>query len=150
MIPPLPAPTADQTNRQRVEVLTGEQPCASCHAALINPLGFALEQFDGLGQYRETDNGQPVDASAIYPIDGEPVAFVGAVEFAELLASSSEANQCYARRWAEYVYGRDLTPADLADQNLILQGGALSKGGAAVTDLITQLVATDAFASRLP
>ncbi len=150
MIPPLPALSPGQTNRQRVEVLTGEAACAGCHGVLINPLGFAFEHFDGIGQYRDSDNGQPVDASATYTIDGAEVSYDGAVQFAETLANSDQANECYARRWAEYLYGRDFDAAALTDQNLILQGGALSKGGAAVTDLITQLVATDAFSSRLP
>jgi hypothetical protein len=149
-IPPFPALSPDQTNRERVQALTGDAACTGCHGVLINPLGFALEHFDGMGQYRDSDNGQPVDASATYTIDGAPVSYAGAVEFAQMLAGSNQANECYARRWAEYLYGRDFDTARLTDQNLILQGGALSKGGATVIDLITQLVATDAFSSRLP
>jgi hypothetical protein len=150
MIPPLPALSPDQTNRERVEVLTGDVACVGCHGALINPLGFALEHFDGMGQYRDSDNGQPVNAAATYTIDGAPVSYDGAVQFAQTLAASNQANECYARRWAEFLYGRDFDTAQISDQNLILQGGALSKGGAQVTNLITQLVATDAFSSRLP
>jgi hypothetical protein len=149
-IPPLPALSPDQTNRERVQVLTGEAACAGCHAVLINPLGFALEHFDGMGQYRDSDNGQPVDATATYDVDGAQVSYDGAVQFAQMLAGSSQANECYARRWAEYLYGRDFRPAELSDQNLILQGGALSQGGAPIAELIAQLVATDAFSSRLP
>lgn len=150
MIPPLPELSPDQTNRQRVELLTGDQACASCHGVLINPLGFALEHYDGVGQYRDTDNGQPVDASASYSIDGQTVSYDGAVQFAQTIAQSNQAHECYAQRWAEYLYGRDFDRTQVSEQNLVLQGGALSHGGARVTDLIAQLVATDAFTSRLP
>lgn len=150
MIPPLPELSADQTNRQRVELLTGDQACSGCHGVLINPLGFALEHYDGVGQYRDSDNGQPVDASASYSIDGQTVSYDGAVQFAQTLAQSNQAHECYARRWAEYLYGRDFDRTQISEQNLVLQGGALSHSGARVTDLIAQLVATDAFTSRLP
>jgi hypothetical protein len=150
MIPPLPALSPDQTNRQRVETLTGGAPCNTCHGALINPLGFALEKLDGFGQYRELENDHPVDASATYTLDGAAVSYDGAVEFAQVVANSQQAHNCYSRRWAEYLYGHDLDPATVGDQNLILQGGSLSKGGAQVQNLIVQLLATDALLSRLP
>jgi hypothetical protein len=150
MIPPFPELSPDQTNRQRVETLTGDAACSGCHGILINPVGFAFEHFDGLGQYRDTENDLPVDASATYNIDGAAVAYDGAVQFTQAIAQGTQTHECYARRWAEYLYGRDFAPADLADQNLIRQGGALSKGGAQVTNLVTQLVANDAFMSRLP
>lgn len=150
MIPPLPELSPDQTNRQRVETLTGASPCNTCHGALINPLGFALEHLDGFGQYRDLENDQPIDASATYTLDGAQVTYDGAVEFAQVVASSQQAHDCYSRRWAEYLYGHDLNSAVVGDQNLILQGGALSKGGAQIPNLIVQLLATDALLSRLP
>jgi hypothetical protein len=117
---------------------------------LINPLGFALEKLDGFGQYRELENDRPIDASATYTLDGAAVSYNGAVEFSQALANSQQAHNCYSRRWAEYLYGRDLDPALVGDQNLIMQGGALSKGGAQIQNLIVQLLATDALLSRLP
>jgi hypothetical protein len=150
MIPPLPALSPDQTNRERVETLTANSPCNSCHGALINPVGFALEHLDGFGQYREIENDKPVDASATYTLDGATVTYDGAAEFAQVIANSAQAHNCYSRRWAEYLYGHDLDPAQVVDQNLILQGGALSKGGAMVQNLIVQLLATDTLLSRLP
>jgi hypothetical protein len=150
MIPPFPDLSPDQTNRERVEVLTGDQACAGCHGLLINPVGFAFEAFDGLGQYREMDNGHPVDASSTYTIDGTAVSYNGAVEFTTAIATSQQAHGCYSRRWAEYIYGRDLDPTIVADANLIAQGGALSKSDNPIKELIVQLVATDAFLTRTP
>ena len=40
-------------------------PCGGgCHDAYINPLGFAFENFDGMGRVRSTDNDKPVDTSS--------------------------------------------------------------------------------------
>ncbi|HEX2878898.1 MAG TPA: DUF1588 domain-containing protein, partial [Polyangiaceae bacterium] len=150
MIPPFPELSPDQTNRERVETLTGDPACAACHAGLINPLGFALEKLDGFGQYRDLENDRPIDASATYNLDGAPVSYDGAVQFSQALANSQQAHDCYSRRWAEYLYGRDFDPGVVGDRNLIVQGGALSKGGALVQNLMVQLIATDAVLSRLP
>ena len=53
--------------RERLERHRSNPVCASCHA-MIDPPGFALEQFDGLGAWRDADEvGNPVDASATMP-----------------------------------------------------------------------------------
>src|SRR5882724_2531012 len=73
-IPPLPAPMPGQTNRMRVDAHTSG--CGTvCHNNMINPLGFAFENFDGMGQYRETEtNGSevlPIDSSGSFDfVDG--------------------------------------------------------------------------------
>ena len=61
--------------------------CASCHAT-IDPAGFALEQFDAIGKWREVDAGfQPIDASGTMP-DGTP--FSGINDFRTILMSSPD------------------------------------------------------------
>jgi hypothetical protein len=51
-----------QTVRERMEEHRKNEPCHSCHQ-LMDPLGLALENFDGVGQWRIHDNGLPIDAS---------------------------------------------------------------------------------------
>ncbi|HEY8945059.1 MAG TPA: DUF1592 domain-containing protein, partial [Polyangiaceae bacterium] len=59
-IPPLPDPQPNQTNRQRIDAVTGVGTCGQgCHATLINPLGFAFENYDPLARHRTMDNGAP-------------------------------------------------------------------------------------------
>jgi hypothetical protein len=149
-VPPLPAIAPNSTNRQRVEQLTGAAPCNSCHERMINPLGFALENLDGLGRFRTMDNGQPVDARASYTLDGQEVAFDGATGLIKAIAESRQAHDCYTRRWAEYLYGRELDLANAADAGLVDQAGLRSKANMSVKDLVLNLVATDAFVTRLP
>ncbi len=59
-IPQLPeAPVVGVTTRQEVAQHASNLACAACHV-LLDPPGFALENFDQLGRRRETENGQPV------------------------------------------------------------------------------------------
>lgn len=78
------------TTRARVELQTSPVACQSCHA-LINPLGFALENYDAVGRYRLVENGQPINAAGQYrQPNGQVVHFTGARELATYLASSPE------------------------------------------------------------
>jgi hypothetical protein len=150
MIPPLPALSATSTNRQRVEELTKGSPCNGCHTSIINPLGFALEKLDGVGRYRTQENGRAIDATSSYQLDGQSVSFDGAVELSALIAGSQQAHDCYSRHWVEYLYGREVDMASAADRSLVEQAGSLSNGDSSAKELIVNLVATDAFVTRLP
>lgn len=147
-VPPLPAIQPNMTNRQRVELATKEPACAVCHSNIINPLGVALEHLDGVGKYRTTDNGQPVDSTGSYTIDGKMVPIAGAVELANAIASSDQGHACYAQNLAEYLYGREVTRE--TDNQLVQQGGWLSRDKESAQNLIVNLLATDAFLTRLP
>jgi len=150
MIPPLPALSATSTNRQRVDELTKNAPCNGCHTSIINPLGFAFEKLDGVGKYRTQENGRAIDATSSYTLDGQSVSFDGAVELSERIAASQQAHDCYSRHWVEYLYGRDVDMASDADRSLVEQAGSLSNSDAPVKELIVNLVATDAFLTRVP
>ncbi len=149
-VPPLPALDPSSTNRERVATLTMNAPCNGCHTPLINPLGFALENLDGFGQYRTTENGKPIDATGSYTIDGKQVSFNGPVELMKLLANSQQVHDCYARHLAEYIYGRDLDPTNGADQTLVTQAGAQAKRVPSTKSLIVALVTSDLFLNRAP
>ena len=149
-VPPLPAVVPNSTNRQRVEQLTHVAPCNSCHERNINPLGFAFENLDGLGRFRTQDNGQPINARASYTLDGKEVSFDGPTALIKAIAESKQAHDCYTRRWAEYLYGREIDLANQADAGLVDQAGLRSKANMSVKDIILNLVATDAFLTRLP
>ena len=147
-VPPLPGPMPNTTNRQRVQELTGNSPCSACHSTIINPLGYAFESLDGIGKYRTTDNGLPIDTKSTFVMDGQPVSFNGPVELAKAIAASDQAHACYAQHWAEYLYGRSVEPS--TDLNLVQQGGWLSHDKESLQNLIVNLLATDAFLARLP
>ena len=144
-VPPL---EPDSTNRQRIEELTSQAACAGCHQAIINPLGIAFESLDGVGRYRTTENGHTVDPSGTYTLDEQAFNYAGPVDLIKKMAASYQAHACYSRNWIEYLYGRSIDTA--ADADLINQAGRLSRTTESVQDLVTQLLATEAFTSRLP
>jgi hypothetical protein len=68
--------------RERLAEHRSNSACASCHR-LIDPVGFALEQFDAVGRWRATDEGRPVDAAGGLP-DGSSFDGVAGLEAALL------------------------------------------------------------------
>ncbi|MCA9008798.1 MAG: DUF1592 domain-containing protein [Planctomycetaceae bacterium] len=102
--PPLAvAPTApelapDLTTRERVTIQTSPEACANCHG-LINSLGFALENFDAVGRFREKEKAGTIDPTGQYlQRNGELVRFTGAKELAAFMARSEETHRAFARQ----------------------------------------------------
>ncbi len=97
------APTAPDlapnlTTRERVTIQTSPEVCANCHG-LINSLGFALENFDSVGRYREVEKEKAIDANGQYlQRNGEFVRFAGARELATFMARSDETQRSFARQ----------------------------------------------------
>jgi hypothetical protein len=146
-VPPLPGEQPNTTNRQRIEALTGKGTCGQgCHATLINPLGYAFENYDSLGKYRTTDGGLPVDASDAYTLDDTEQPFQNALELVELMADSRAAHRCYARHWLYYLAGRVPDAGDAATLDAL---AAQSTGQDISTkDLLRALVQSDSFLTR--
>ncbi len=86
------------TTRERIAIQTRSEACQACHS-MINPLGFSLEHYDAVGRFRDTERGQPIDASGSYrPVEGELAEFVGARQMAEYLADSDEVARSFAQQ----------------------------------------------------
>jgi hypothetical protein len=136
------------TNRERIDSITGEGTCGEgCHATMINPLGFALENYDAIGRYRTQDGGRPVDAAASYQFaDGRTIDFADAIDLSRQLADAPEVHACYAQHLLEYLYGRSLGAADdaLVDQ---LATESLTVD-LTVRDLVVRVVTSPAFRVR--
>ncbi len=134
--------TPIETTRQEVSLLTGQPMCVACHD-MINAPGFAFEGFDAAGQVREMENGVPVDTSGEMVLDDQPVSFSSHLELIDALAASQEARTCYAERWAEFAYGRELLAQEAA--------GALAnlnEEGLGVKDILLRLTLNPEFLSR--
>ncbi|CAA9378282.1 MAG: hypothetical protein AVDCRST_MAG64-443 [uncultured Phycisphaerae bacterium] len=86
------------TMREKVTQLTRSDNCMGCHA-VINPLGFSLENFDAVGRFRTTDNDKPIDAASEYAApDGTVVKFAGPRDVAQHAAASPEAHRAFIRQ----------------------------------------------------
>ncbi len=149
VVPPLPPPEPGLTNRQRVDAHTGPGTCgAGCHSTLINPVGFAFENYDALGQWRDTDAGQTVDATGTFSFaDGEQ-SWDGPVGFAAVLGDSYDAHSCLIRNWLRFTHGRE--PSD-QDENVIARLAEQSTANdTPIHDIVLELVTAESFRYRQP
>lgn len=107
------------TVRERLRLHREESQCARCHDK-IDPLGFALENFNAAGEWRDREaqgnssqwsaNDPPIDAKAQLP-DG--TAFVGVEGLQnELLKRQDQFLHCLAEKMYVYALGRELGYAD--------------------------------------
>jgi len=119
--PPPPPPDAgvlpadDQledglTLRQRLARHREDKSCASCHAR-IDPIGFALENYDGVGRWRDADHVGPIDARATLPDGRELDGVVGLKD--ALLAEPERVARAVTEALLVYALGRSLEPADV-------------------------------------
>ncbi len=110
VVPDLPAPGAGwRTTRQRFESAHAQAACATCHR-FFDPLGFSFEHFDEGGRYRQTENGEPIDASGFtLDADGQMLFSVagGQEELAELLAGRPDVAACVAETMTKYLTGQN-------------------------------------------
>ncbi|HEY2732212.1 MAG TPA: DUF1592 domain-containing protein [Polyangia bacterium] len=146
-IPPSPAPSAGMTQRQVTEAISGQAAlCAACHV-IMDPPGLAYETFDSIGQWRTTDNGQPVDVSKLRLINvvDQPVTFNGPIELANVVAQAPTAQQCMVRQWEAFVLGK--TSADALDSTIDLNDAfaVFKSSGFNLKELIVSVLTTDAF-----
>jgi hypothetical protein len=149
-VPALPQRMAGQTNRDVVSAHTGE--CGrACHNAIINPLGFAFENFDGMGQYRDTENYPSemlaVDASGTFELAGGAKTWEDADGFMQAVAADPQSHMCYAKKLASYGLQRDIVVADAPLVGAITATSVSSV--ASIKQLMLALVKQDAFRIRV-
>ncbi len=97
------------TLRQAMERHRADPGCASCHSRM-DPLGFGLENFDGIGGWRASEGGEPIDASGTVPGAG---SFAGPSGLRDhLKARRDRFVRCLAEKLLTYALGRGLGLAD--------------------------------------
>ncbi len=132
------------TVREQLERHRADPVCSSCHDN-IDPIGFALENFDAVGRWRETNRqGLPIDSAGILgdgtPVDG-PIALRGA-----LLAKPEVFAGTVTDKLMIYALGRGLEPADMPVVRRILRNAAESDY--ALTSIILGMVDSFPFQHR--
>jgi hypothetical protein len=149
VLPPLPPRMMGQTNRTRVDMHTNG--CGTiCHNNMINPLGFAFEHFDGMGQYRESEmygsETLPIDSSGSFAFLDGPKSYQNATELMQVLATDRQAHMCYAKKLASFGLQRDIVEADTPLLTELSTVSTSSNGS--VKQVMVDLVKQDAFRIR--
>jgi len=122
-VPPLkPNPTAGvQTMRQRMEEHRANPACSSCHK-MMDPIGFALENFDGTGKWRTREGGQNLDASGQL-VDGSRIDGVVSLRQA-LLRYSPQFERTITEKLLTYALGRGVEYDDMpAVRSIVREAG---------------------------
>ncbi|HEX4403834.1 MAG TPA: DUF1592 domain-containing protein [Polyangia bacterium] len=134
-----------QTLRDRLTV-HHMNPCAVCHV-VMDPLGFGLENFDPIGQYRTMDGTLPVDSSGTLP-DGR--SFNGALELEGIVAKDPGFASCIAQKLYTYALGRapQTTPNHMDPATLQTDSDAFRAAGYPMAKLVTDIVTGDTFTQR--
>jgi hypothetical protein len=147
------------TTREVVEELTQTKGtvCAGCHATVINPLGFATENFDALGRLRSaqrlfsadgTEVGEkPIDTATVPQVtSGDDTPSAGAADLMMMIADSGKAEACLARNYFRFTYARWDDP-EVDGCALEAQRSALQNGGT-ILDLVKATTTAPQFRQR--
>ena len=132
------------TLRQRLERHRASPICASCHN-IMDPLGFALENFDLIGAWREMDGPSKIDSSGRLA-DGTPLN--GPLELRTAVLSRSEAFATTAtEKLFIYALGRPIHAEDMPMVRTVVRRAA--RDGYRSTALIMGVVESEAFSKRI-
>jgi mono/diheme cytochrome c family protein len=138
--PDAPPPTI----RERLAQHRTSPSCASCHS-VIDPLGFALEQFDAIGAWRATDeSGKPVDARAT-TLDGSTIEGMSGLR-TRLLEEPEQFPRTVTEKLLAYALGRRLEYYDRPAVRMIVRDAAASQYR--WSSLILGIVKSPAFLMR--
>ncbi len=146
----LPTAAEGATARERFSAHASDSTCKGCHS-LMDPIGFAFENFDAMGQYRTTDGGETIDATGVIndPIDANLGGnFVGVRGLAEKLVNSSQVSDCVATQWFRYSSGR--LEAEPDSCSLAQLRDEFSSSGGDLVELVVGMTQTDDFWYRAP
>jgi hypothetical protein len=141
-----PPPDGQNTQRERLAQHSKDASCATCHT-LMDPLGLAFENYDGVGRYRTTEVGKTIDASGVLSrAEPEGARFANAIELVNVLARSSTVNRCFVTTAFRYAQGRPATEADKCTIDRLL--ARFDASGGDLVDLAVALATDDSFIVR--
>lgn len=135
------AAAGDLSLRERLERHRADPACASCHRRM-DGIGFGLENFDAIGQWREKEAGKPIDAAGTLA-DGTP--FDGVVELKKVLVTErrNEFLRSLTEKMMTYALGRKLEYSDAPEVERIVE--QLKQDEYRFSTLVVGIVRSQAF-----
>jgi hypothetical protein len=98
--------TDDMTAREKFMEHAKNPACSSCHA-LFDIIGFAMENYDAVGQYRKTDKGKMIDPTGVLPLpSGGDLQFTNFVDLVDQLSKGTDVYDCFAGQYLQYLSGQ--------------------------------------------
>jgi hypothetical protein len=144
-IPPVKDPSPDLTTRERFAE-HGKAACAQgCHN-IIDPIGFAFENYDATGAWRTTENNKPVDASGTLMLPSGTITFKNAVELVTQLAKMPETGDCMAKQWLRYAMKKRDEDGEAPSLKAVQQ--LFKQTGYDMRELVVAVTKTRAFTHR--
>jgi hypothetical protein len=142
-VPPLdPTMLKGTTNREKLEEAVAAPTCQSCHQ-LMNPAGESLENYDAMGNYREVDNGAPVDASGSIP--AEALTFTSFEDLAPQLATSCDVAQCFSSFLMKDALAAPAGTTPFTNEELNHVANAFANSGFSIRELVKAVVTSPSF-----
>jgi hypothetical protein len=136
-------PGTTLTMREAMVAHRANPACAGCHARM-DPIGFAMENFDADGKYRDRDSGNPIDVSGVLP-DGRKFEGIAGLK-KELLRNPDQFVSTAAENLLMYALGRNVQYYDEPSVRQIVR--AAQQKQYAVRSLVEEVVRTPAFQMR--
>ena len=134
------------TAKERLAPMLENADCASCHRTM-NPIGLAFENYDALGQWRDTENGATIDPSGTLEYAGEIDGdFADAMELVDRLAESEDVTACYAKHLYQFAIGRLNLAVDRCDVYRAEEAAKASGGD--IREMLVQMTQLDHFMYR--
>lgn len=130
---------ASASLRERLEIHRSQAECAVCHAKM-DPIGFAFENFDAVGAWRDLDGAFPIDASGELP-DGR--RFNGPKELITILKTEETFPRTVVEKMLTFALGRGLEYYDKCAADEIL--AELKKADFRFSALVVAIVMSDPF-----
>lgn len=138
------------TQRAYIEALTQvNQPCKGCHD-VFNPLGYALENYDGVGKWQTKDRkGGDINSTVTVDFGNgtSPQQITNPTDLMKAIAASAKAQELYAQAWVAFATGRQPNGNDKCTVDALKL--KLAADGYSILGLLGDLTQADSFKTRV-
>lgn len=137
----------DMTNRERLMAHTTTPVCHACHQ-LFDGLGFAMENYDPIGKWRDTDKGKMIDPTGTIPLpsNGQELAFSNFIDLVDKLSATTDLYSCFSSQYLSYATGRAVTEISGCERKLVTD--EFVKSDYKIDTLVLSVVSSPSFMAR--
>jgi hypothetical protein len=146
VVPQVKDPAPNISVRERFE-MHDKDPCAAACHLMFDPIGYAFENYNGIGAYQTMDGGKAVNATGQIELDKTMKVFKNALELQAHFAQSKQVSDCMGRQFLRYALRRRETTGDeVSLASALTTFGKTSN----LRELIVALTKTRVFTHRTP